>query len=84
VAAVRERIASFDNSARDHVLLAELDGQVAGVLASSLTPRFAEPGMFSRITALAIDPSVQRGGSGVVWPPRQNASLLRTGAPRCR
>jgi GNAT superfamily N-acetyltransferase len=64
VAAVRERIASFGTSARDHVLLAELDGQVAGVLALSFTPRFAEPGMFSRITALAVDPSVQRVGIG--------------------
>jgi GNAT superfamily N-acetyltransferase len=64
VVAVRERIASFDTSVRDHVLLAELDGQVAGMLALSLTPRFAEPGMFSRITALAIDPSVQRVGIG--------------------
>jgi GNAT superfamily N-acetyltransferase len=64
VAAVRERIASFDTSARDHVVLAELKGQVAGVLALGLTPRFAEPGMFSRITALAVDPSVQRVGIG--------------------
>ncbi len=64
VVAIRDRILSFDTSARDHVLLAELDGQVAGVLALSLTPRFAEPGMFSRITALAIDPSVQRVGIG--------------------
>jgi GNAT superfamily N-acetyltransferase len=63
-AVVRERIASFDTSGRDHVLLAELDGQVVGVLALSLTPRFAEPGMFSRITALAVDPSVQRVGVG--------------------
>jgi ribosomal protein S18 acetylase RimI-like enzyme len=35
-----------------------------GVLALSLTPRFAEPGMFSQITALAVDPSVQRDGVG--------------------
>lgn len=65
VAVVRERIASFSTSDRDHVLLAELDdGQVVGVLVLSLTPRFAEPGMFSRITALAVDPSVQRVGVG--------------------
>ncbi|MFA9430426.1 GNAT family N-acetyltransferase [Egicoccus sp. AB-alg2] len=64
VSAVRERIASFDASARDHVLLAELGGQVVGVLALSLTPRFAEPGMFSRITALATDPAVRRAGIG--------------------
>jgi GNAT superfamily N-acetyltransferase len=64
VAVVRERIASFDTSNRDCVLLAELDGHVVGVLALSLTPRFAEQGMFSRITALAVDPSVQRVGIG--------------------
>jgi GNAT superfamily N-acetyltransferase len=64
VEAVRERIASFATSHRDHVLLAELDGQVVGFLALSLTPRFAEPGMFSRITALAVDPSAQRVGVG--------------------
>jgi GNAT superfamily N-acetyltransferase len=64
VTAARERIASFDTSARDHVLLAELEGRVVGVLALSLTPRFAEPGMFSRITALAVDPSVRRVGVG--------------------
>ena len=51
VVTVRGRNASFDLSARDHVPLAELDGQVVGVLASSLTPRFAEPGIFSRIIA---------------------------------
>jgi GNAT superfamily N-acetyltransferase len=64
VEGVRERIASFDTSHRDHVLLAELDGQVVGLLTLSLTPRFAEPGMFSRITALAVDPSAQRDGVG--------------------
>jgi hypothetical protein len=34
VAVVRERIASFDTSGRDHVLLAELEGQIVGVPAS--------------------------------------------------
>jgi hypothetical protein len=41
----------------------ELDGQVAGVLAVSVTPRFAEPDKFPRITALAVNPSVQRVGT---------------------
>lgn len=64
VATVRERIASFASSHRDHVLLAERDGQLVGVLALSLTPRFVLPGMFSRITALAVAPSIQRIGVG--------------------
>jgi GNAT superfamily N-acetyltransferase len=60
---VRERLDSFDG-ARDHVLVAELGGRIVGVLALSLTPRFAEPGMFSRITALAVDASARRRGVG--------------------
>lgn len=63
-AAVRERIVSFTAAARDHVLVAEVDGQPVGVLALSLTPRFAEPGTFSRITALAVHAAAQRAGIG--------------------
>jgi GNAT superfamily N-acetyltransferase len=61
---VRERIEAFAGSVRDHVLLAEADGRVVGVLALNLAPQFAESGMFSRITALAVDPSTHRAGIG--------------------
>lgn len=64
VAAVRERIASFAASANDQVLVADVDAQLVGVLALSLTPRFAEHGMFSRITALAVAPPAQGDGIG--------------------
>lgn len=64
VVAVRHRIAMFAASADDHVLVAELAAQPVGVLALSLTPRFAEDGMLSRITALAVAPSAQGAGVG--------------------
>lgn len=64
VRAVRDRITSFAASANDHVLVADVDTQPVGVLALSLTPRFAESGMFSRITALAVAPSAQGQGVG--------------------
>lgn len=63
-AEVPERLEWFVESGHDHVLVAESEGVVRGAVVLSLTRRFVEPGWFSRITALVVDPSGRRLGVG--------------------
>jgi GNAT superfamily N-acetyltransferase len=46
------------------VLVAEVDGSVAGVIAPHAIPYFERPGAFARIVALGVDGERRRGGIG--------------------
>lgn len=62
---VRQRIVHFGDSDRETVLVAmSTEGLLVGVLAMTLSPRFAGEGSFARIIALAVDPPAHRSGIG--------------------
>ena len=62
--AVDERLASWlaDDSSR--VLVAEVGGTPAGVIAIHACPYFERPGRWVRVTALAVDERHRRSGVG--------------------
>jgi GNAT superfamily N-acetyltransferase len=64
VEAVRGRLTAFADYERDQVLVAEVAGDVVGLLTLSQTPSFAEVGWFSRITAFVVASDVRRAGVG--------------------
>ena len=47
-AIIAERLASWEATRNARVLVAELDGAIAGVAAVSAIPHFARPGSFAR------------------------------------
>lgn len=63
-AEIPERLAWFIDASHDHVLIAEWEGAIRGAIVLSLTRRFVEPGWFSRVTALVVNPSGRRLGIG--------------------
>ncbi|MEM9236424.1 MAG: GNAT family N-acetyltransferase [Verrucomicrobiota bacterium] len=58
-----DRINTYQQSS-DTVLVADLDGQVAGFLSFHPTPLFHAPGHLGRITAMCVSQEHQRQGIG--------------------
>jgi GNAT superfamily N-acetyltransferase len=58
------KLAEWANEPHSRVLVAEEEGEVAGVLALHICPYFERPGRFGRIVALAVDRSRRRSGLG--------------------
>ena len=63
------RLAEWRETPRAEVLVAEIEGAVAGVAAVTASPHFARPGRFGRLIGLAVGTGFRRRGVG--------AALLR-------
>ena len=61
---IAARLETWRATACAEVLVAELDGSVAGVAAVAATPHFARPGAFARLTGLAVADGFRRRGVG--------------------
>lgn len=59
---IAERLAVWHATRHARVLVAELDGAVAGVAAVSATPHFARPGHFARLVGIAVGEQFRRRG----------------------
>ena len=66
------RLAEWRETPRAEVLVAEIDGAVAGVAAVTASPHFARPGRFGRLIGLAVGAGFRRRGVGAALsaPPR--------------
>ena len=62
--AISERIAAWEATARAQLLVAELDGVVAGVTAVAASPHLARPGWVARLAGLVVDESFRGRGIG--------------------
>jgi N-acetylglutamate synthase-like GNAT family acetyltransferase len=63
-AMIAERLAEWEATPRAEILVAELDGSVAGVAAVCASPNLARPGRFARIIGLAVAERCRRRGVG--------------------
>ena len=61
---VRAVMAEWGSTARSEVLVAEIDGEVAGMVAVSAGPRLAEPGRYGHLSGLAVATNHRRRGVG--------------------
>jgi len=61
---VRERIASTESYAGSVILVAEVQGQVAGVLSFHCIPLFHAEGFLGRITSLVVSAAFRNQGVG--------------------
>jgi RimJ/RimL family protein N-acetyltransferase/N-acetylglutamate synthase-like GNAT family acetyltransferase len=61
---VRTQLELWAGDPRATVLIAELDGAPAGVIAARAMPHFGHPGLFVRVLALAVDSRCRRAGVG--------------------
>jgi ribosomal protein S18 acetylase RimI-like enzyme len=59
---ISERLAEWAGTPRAEVLVAELDGGVAGLAAVHATPHLARPGRFARLIGLAVAREFRRRG----------------------
>jgi RimJ/RimL family protein N-acetyltransferase len=60
----RAQLAQWAGHPLGAVLVAEVDGSVAGVIAAHALPYLERPGSFARVVALAVDQHRRRGGVG--------------------
>jgi GNAT superfamily N-acetyltransferase len=63
-AAIEERLRVWEATPQAALLVAELDGKVAGVAAVNATPHLARPGSFARLVGLAVSSRHRRLGVG--------------------
>jgi GNAT superfamily N-acetyltransferase len=63
-AAIEERIATWEATPRAALLVAELDGDVAGVVAVNATPHLARRDSFARLVGLVVSSAHRRRGIG--------------------
>jgi RimJ/RimL family protein N-acetyltransferase len=61
---VRAQLALWAGDPRGTVLIAELDGAPAGVIAAHAMPHFGHSGLFVRVLALVVDAEIRRAGVG--------------------
>jgi GNAT superfamily N-acetyltransferase len=61
-AMIAERVAEWHATPRAEILVAELDGSVAGVAAVCASPHLARPGRFARLVGLAVAQPCRRRG----------------------
>ena len=61
-AVVADRLAEWQATPRAEILVAELDGSLAGVAAVCASPHLARPGRFARIVGLAVAERWRRRG----------------------
>ena len=75
-AAIAARLDEWERTLFAEVLVAEVDGTLAGVAAVSASPHLARPGRTARLAALVVATTHRRRGVG--------ATLLRTAEDRAR
>jgi len=61
---VRERLALWADTPEAEVLVAEVDGALAGFIGVCTTPHLALPGRFARVAGLSVDAAFRRRGVG--------------------
>lgn len=61
---VRAVMAEWGSTARSEVLVADIDGEVAGMVAVSAGPRFAGTGRYGHLSGLAVATNHRRRGVG--------------------
>jgi GNAT superfamily N-acetyltransferase len=61
---VAERLALWERTADAEVLVAEMDGALAGMIGVCTTPHLALPGRFARVAGLSVDAGFRRRGVG--------------------
>ena len=61
-AAIAERLALWATTPRAEVLVAEIDGTLAGMVGVYSSPHLALPGRFGRIAGLSVDAAFRRRG----------------------
>ncbi len=57
-------LAEWDRTTRAEILLCEVDGEVAGMVAVSAGPLFARPGRYAHLSGLVVSPAHRREGIG--------------------
>jgi GNAT superfamily N-acetyltransferase len=57
-------VAEWGRTIRAEILVCEVDGDVAGMVAVSAGPSFARPGRFAHLSGLVVSPSHRREGIG--------------------
>jgi len=63
---VRAVLAEWGSTARSEVLVADNDGEIAGMVAVSAGPRFARPGRYGHLAGLAVAANHRRSGVGTL------------------
>jgi len=63
---VRAVIDEWGSTARSEVLVADVDGEVAGMVAVSVGPRFARPGRYGHLAGIAVAANHRRRGVGTL------------------
>jgi GNAT superfamily N-acetyltransferase len=61
---IAERLSAWSATPYAEVLVAELEGALAGVVAVAATPHLARPGRFARLVGLAVGSGFRRRGVG--------------------
>jgi GNAT superfamily N-acetyltransferase len=61
---VADRLALWAATPQAEVLVAELDGEPAGMIGICTTPHLALPGVFARVAGLSVDSAFRRRGVG--------------------
>jgi ribosomal protein S18 acetylase RimI-like enzyme len=59
---IADRLADWASTPHGRVLVADVDGAVAGVVAVAATPHLARPGRFARLVGLAVADGFRRRG----------------------
>jgi GNAT superfamily N-acetyltransferase len=62
--AVAAVLAEWDRTTRAEILVCEVDGDVAGMVAVSAGPSFGRPGRYAHLSGLVVSPSHRREGIG--------------------
>jgi GNAT superfamily N-acetyltransferase len=61
---VAERLALWERTPDAEVLVAEIEGALAGMIGVCTTPHLALPGRFARVAGLSVDAAYRRRGVG--------------------
>jgi GNAT superfamily N-acetyltransferase len=61
---IAERLSTWEATPHAEVLVAEVDGNVAGVAAVCACPHLARPGSYARLTGIVVGASCRRRGIG--------------------
>ena len=61
---VAQRLALWEATPQAEVLVAEIDGALAGMVGVCTTPHLALPGVFARVAGLSVDSAFRRRGVG--------------------
>jgi ribosomal protein S18 acetylase RimI-like enzyme len=75
-------LAEWGSTARGEVLVAVVDGEIAGMVAVSAGPRFAGPGRYGHLSGLAVAANHRRRGVGTALLKGAEGSVYAWGCDR--